>query len=101
MSRHVDAVMDVTSAHCRNESALADLRQCARNVTDAVMQLLDSVKASNEHVVVNKPDSLSKQDASIERIFSAADVLFRADAQVCVLKVFYLVFRYSMFLLLK
>ena len=51
VSRQVDCVMDVTSMYCKNEHALAELRNCARNVTEAVMQLLENVKASNEQMV--------------------------------------------------
>ena len=51
VSRQVDCVMDVTSMYCKNEHALTELRNCAHNVTEAVMQLLENVKASNEQII--------------------------------------------------
>lgn len=78
VSRHVDSVIEVANQHCKNEQALNDLRNCARCVTEAVMQLLDNVKASNEQMVNGSanPNQSFKQDESIEKIFNATDNLF-------------------------
>lgn len=68
--------MDVAQIHCKNEQALYDLRNCAKNVTDAVYQLLDSVKASNEQIANLNHGLVNRQDDSIEKIFHATDNLF-------------------------
>lgn len=80
VSRQVDCVMDVANAHCRNEQALADLKSCAKHVTDNVVELLDNVRASNEHILnLGSPNSshsvFEKHDESIERIFNVTDNL--------------------------
>jgi hypothetical protein len=104
VSRQVDAVVDVAAQHCRNEQAINELRVCAKNVTDAVIHLLNNVKALNEKLIANAMGGSSgsdgmdntsamglndssngiiddeqlmrKQDESIEKIFNATDCLF-------------------------
>jgi talin len=94
VSRQVDCVMDVTGMYCKNEHALVELRNCAHNVTEAVMQLLENVKASNEQMITMMDSGIVggggsgnggftsssnvKQDESIEKIFNATDVLFNS-----------------------
>lgn len=51
VSRQVDLVMEVASIHCHNEPALHELKSCAGHVTDSVLELLENVRASNEHLV--------------------------------------------------
>ncbi len=79
VSRHVDAVMESASVHCKNDQVLNELRQCARSVNDAVVQLLENVKTLNEQIINQKDASLlNNQDQSIERIFQATDELFNS-----------------------
>ncbi|CAF0748960.1 unnamed protein product [Brachionus calyciflorus] len=73
VSRHVDSVMDVAVANCRNEQALIELRNCANNVTESVVQLLDNVRASNEQIL-----NFNNQNKSIEKIHMATDYLFES-----------------------
>lgn len=51
VSRQVDAVIQTANGNCQNEQALAELNRNARNVSDSVNQLLNSVKGSNEQLV--------------------------------------------------
>jgi talin len=89
VSRQVDSVIEVANIHCQNENALFELKDCARNVTDSVIQLLNSVKESNEQIVYlhssnsnnnlnNSSNSshIQRQNESIEKIFITTDNLF-------------------------
>ena len=82
--------------HCKNEMALCELANCARTVTEAVMQLLDNVKASDEQIINQSTSNLHnscsnlqngngigfngtvsfRQDEIIEKFFIATDCLF-------------------------
>lgn len=80
VSRQVDAVYEIASHHCQSDAALAELNNNARNVSDSVIQLLNSVKASNEEMInmssSHHSQQLQAQDESIEKIFNATDNLF-------------------------
>jgi talin len=97
VSRQVDAVIDCASLHCKNEKPLNDLKQCARNVTESVMSLLENVKGSNEQMVtysmsnnnnnnnnnsnnnkVANAQHQHRQEESIDKIFNATDNLFNS-----------------------
>jgi talin len=81
VSRQVDSVIDCANIHCKNEKALNDLKSCARNVTESVLNLLDNVKGSNEKMVCmssNKTSQSNKQEESIDKIFNATDNLFNS-----------------------
>jgi talin len=105
VERHVELVVAVAHEHCRNAGATSELRTCAGNVAQAVLQLLESVRASNEHIVnmsssqqqqqqwttaaasssadyanggsnkINHNDSAARQEESLEKIFQATDSL--------------------------
>ena len=75
VSRHLDAVIESASGYCKSDKALGDLKACARQVAEAIGQLLESVRGSDRQMM----DSTAfqhKQDESVEKIFAATDSLF-------------------------
>ena len=85
--------MDVAGQYCQNETALIDLSNCARNVTECVIHfhLLDNVKTSDDQIVYMdhqqcatdlSPKSsdviLIRQDEMFVRIFIGTDNLFHS-----------------------
>lgn len=73
VSRNVDSVMEVAVENCRDEQVLVELRNCAKNVTEAVIQLLDGVKASNDQIINS---SQHCQNQSVEKIHIVTNCLF-------------------------
>lgn len=73
VSRNVDSVMEVAVANCREEQVLVELRNCAKNVTEAVIQLLDGVRASNDQIINSGQHG---QNQSVEKIHMVTDCLF-------------------------
>ena len=77
VERQVELVMGVAQTHCQSVAALSELQGCAHNVSNAVAQLLDNVRASNEQIVNMQEESHCQapgdefQDESIEKIFQA------------------------------
>jgi talin len=66
---------------------MSELSQCARNVTDSVLQLLDNIKAAHDQIIQHNltwgnsgqaNQHLYRQDECIERIFQATDSLFES-----------------------
>jgi talin len=70
VSYNIDAVVDAAMQYCNNENALDELKTCAKNVYEAISELLDNVK------VVNEEKMESTQEESIDRILNATDCLF-------------------------
>jgi talin len=70
VSYNIDAVVDAAVEYCTNDEALDELKTCAKNVYEAISELLDNVKMVNEEKTGNK------QDESIDRILNATDCLF-------------------------
>jgi talin len=70
VSYNIDAVVDAALQYCNNDDALDELKNCAKNVYEAISELLDNVKVVNEEKIENK------QDESIDKILNATDCLF-------------------------
>ncbi len=72
VQRQVDAVGEVAVEHCRNATALTELKNSACSVSEAVKALLRAVKGSQEQINNQLMDSLFGQiNDAIEKIFGA------------------------------